>query len=81
MMLMLLPLVMLEMMKMVKRMMMIRRMISTDEDSGDWVELHLVLPEVEQQVQETAVVRRQEGELQQVMWVKLQLGVNLWAQL
>ena len=40
---------------------------STDEDSGDRIELHLVLPEVEQQVQEAAVVRRQEGELQQVI--------------
>ena len=40
---------------------------STDEDSGDRIELHLVLPEVEQQVQETAVVRRQEGGLQQVI--------------
>ena len=40
---------------------------STDEDSGDRIELHLVLREVEQQVQEAAVVRRQEGELQRVI--------------
>ena len=59
----------------------IESVFCTNEDGGDRVKLHLVHPEVDHQVEDAAVVGRQEGELQQVLGVKLQLGGNLWAQL